>query len=575
MKRLIKIITPILLIAVILASIGWYLMEYDPELTRDLLVSQARQAEERGDHSFATWLYKLAYQRSGNDETVAIELAEQYRAIGNFTKAEHTLSNAIADGGSVELYLALCRTYVAQDKLLDAVTMLDNVTDPQIRQQLEDLRPAAPAATPDAGYYNQYVRVELTAPEGTILLTTDGRYPTTKDDPYSAPITLPGGETKICALTLSDDGLVSPLTVLGYTVAGVIEEVELTDPAIDWAVREILQVGEDHVLWSNELWSITRLTVPSDARTLDDLRWMPFLTSLQITDHEGFDSLSALSSLADLQELIIEGTPVSFDDLSTIAALPDLTSLTLSSCSVSLIDPLAQCTKLTHLDLHDNTIHHIDALSGLTQLERLDLSHNVVEDLSPLGTHDRLSELYVSYNSITSTAPLSGCSSLMWLDLERNSLTKLEGLSQLPGLLTLHASSNKISDVSSIASAPALTDLDLSNNQLEDIKALASLSALTILNFSGNQVTELPAFPASSRLVNINGANNALTSLEGLRGLRDLNYVNMDGNSQISSISPLTNCPVLVEVSVYGTSITDVSALTDKNSNVIVKYTPI
>ena len=87
MKRFIKIVTPILLIAVILTSIGWYLLKYDPELTKDLLVSQARQAEDRGDHSFATWLYKMAYQRSGNDETIAIELAEQYRTVGNYTKA--------------------------------------------------------------------------------------------------------------------------------------------------------------------------------------------------------------------------------------------------------------------------------------------------------------------------------------------------------------------------------------------------------------------------------------------------------------------------------------------------------
>ena len=575
MKRFIKIVTPILLIAVILTSIGWYLLKYDPELTKDLLVSQARQAEDRGDHSFATWLYKMAYQRSGNDETIAIELAEQYRTVGNYTKAEYTLSNAIADGGSVELYLALCRTYVEQDKLLDAVTMLDNVSDPEIVRQLEAIRPAAPVATPDAGYYNKYTNVELTAPEGTIYVTTDGRYPTTKDAPYSGPISLSGGETKICALTMSQNGLVSPLTVLGYTVAGVIEEVSLADPAIDQAVRELLQVGEDHVLWSSELWSITKLTIPAEAGSLEDLRWMPFLTSLEIRDHEGFGSLSALSGLADLQELTLENIPVSYEDLSTIAALPDLTSLILRDCSVAVIDPLAQCGKLSHLDLRNNTIHEIDALSQLTDLEWLDLSHNVVDDLTPLGDLRKLSQLYASYNTVRSTAPLSGCTSLMWLDLERNSLTGLDGLSQLPGLRTLHVGSNQINEITALAGATVLTDLDLSNNRLQNIDTLASLPVLTTLNFSHNEVSELPAFSASSPLVNINGSHNSLSSLEGLRGLSALNYVNMDNNSAISSISPLTKCPVLVEVSVYGTGITDVSALTDKNSNVIVKYTPI
>lgn len=575
MKRFIKIVTPILLIAVILTSIGWYLLRYDPELTKDLLVSQARQAEDRGDHGFATWLYRLAYQRSGNDENVAIELAAQYRAIGNYTKAEYTLSNAIADGGSVELYLALCRTYVEQDKLLDAVTMLDNVTDPTIKQQLDAMRPAAPTASPDQGYHNQYLSVTLTAPDGTIYATTDGRYPTTKDEPYADPIPLSGGETTIYALAVTEDGLVSPLTVLGYTIAGVIEEVTLTDPAIDQAVRQILQVSDDHVLWSNELWSIISLSVPTEATTLEDLRWMPFLERLEIRDHEGFESMSPLSALADLKELTIDGCPVSSDDLSTIAALPDLTSLTLSSCSLAIIDPLSQSTKLTRLDLSDNTIHEIDAISPLTELTFLDLSQNAVDSLEALAGLGKLSELHASNNSITTTAPLSGCSSLTVLDLSRNVLTSVEGLSAIPGLRTFHAASNKLTDISAVASIPSLEDLDISNNQVQDIKALASMAKLKVLDLSHNQVTELPAFPVSAPLVSINASHNQLTSLEGLKGLQNLNYVNMDHNTGITSVAPLAKCPILVEVSVYGTGVTDVSQLTANNSNVIVKYTPI
>lgn len=575
MKRFIKIITPILLIAVILTSIGWYLLRYDPQLTKDLLVSQARQAEDRGDHDFATWLYRLAYQRSGNDENVAIELASQYRAIGNYTKAEYTLSNAIADGGSVELYLALCQTYVEQDKLLDAVTMLANVTDPVIKEQLDAMRPAAPTASPDQGYHNQYLNVTLSAPEGTIYATTDGRYPTTKDVPYADPIPLSGGETTIYALAVTEDGLVSPLTVLGYTIAGVIEEVTLTDPAFDQAVRQLLQVSDDHILWSNELWSITSLSIPAEATTLEDLRWMPFLERLEIRDHSGFESLSPLSALSDLKELVIDGLSVSTEDLTTIASLPDLTSLTLSSCALAIIDPLSQSSKLTYLDLSDNTIHEIDAVASLTELTFLDLSQNAVDSLDAVKGLSKLSQLYASYNSIQTTAPLSGCSSLAVLDLSRNALTSVEGLSAIPGLRTFYAASNKLTDISPVASVSTLEELDISNNQVQDIKALASMEKLKVLDLSHNQVAELPAFPSTAPLVSINASYNQLTSLEGLKGLQNLNYVNMDHNIGITSVSPLAKCPILVEVSVYGTGVTDVSVLTANNSNVIVKYTPI
>ena len=145
MIRLFHILIPLLLSLLILISIGWYFLKYDPEFTRDLLLKQARYQDEIGNHAAAVWFYDLAYLQSHKDDAVALELAQQYIAIGNFTKAEYTLSHAIADGGNVELYIALCSTYVQQNKLLDAVTMLNNVADPAIKEQLSALRPQSPA----------------------------------------------------------------------------------------------------------------------------------------------------------------------------------------------------------------------------------------------------------------------------------------------------------------------------------------------------------------------------------------------------------------------------------------------
>ena len=94
---------------------------------------------------------------------MAIELANQYKADGNYTKAEYTLSNAINGDASVELYIALCKTYVEQDKLLDAVNFLSNISDPTIRNALEQLRPTAPTANYEPGFYSQYLDLELSS----------------------------------------------------------------------------------------------------------------------------------------------------------------------------------------------------------------------------------------------------------------------------------------------------------------------------------------------------------------------------------------------------------------------------
>ncbi len=572
MKRALQIILPILLAIAVIFSIGWYFIKYDPDFTRDLLVARARRSEENGNHSMAIWFYELAYRQSGNDQDVAVELAMQYKASGHYTKAEYTLSNAIADGATAELYMALCQTYVEQDKLLDAVTMLDSISDPIIKAVLDAKRPAAPTATPEHGYYNQYITVSLQAKNGTIYMTTDGTYPSTADNRYTGPITLPGGETTIEALAVSDDGLVSPLAIMGYTVAGVVEEVTLTDPAIDKAVRDILKVSSDHALYTDELWTITSFIVPRDAKSLTDLAMLPFLEELIIRNGD-FESLSSLSTLSSLQTLVIGDTAVETSDLKVIAGLPKLTSLTMTGCSLSSVSPLASATALIYLDLSNNTIRDLSPLSNMPNLETVLLSHNAITGLDVFGTMEKLVELDVSYNSITSVAPLAGTPSLATLNLTSNSLTTLSGLETITSLRALYVAFNKLTDVSMLSANTNLGELDVSNNSITDITALRTLNQLFSFNFSYNQVTKLPQFAKDCALVVIKGSENKLSSLEELSGLQNLNTVIMDHNTELRSVAPLATCYNLVEVSVYGTNVRDVSVL--REMNVIVMYSPV
>ena len=201
MKKLIRILVPVLLVLAIAGSLVWYLFVYDRDFTRDMLLGQARFHDLHGNSKMSSWFYNMAYDHSGRDENVAIELANQYKSDGNYTKAEVTLSNAIYNGGTVELYTALCKTFVEQDKLLDAVAMLENIQNPEMKQALDLLRPEAPNASHEPGYYTQYIDVALTVPNGTIYYTTTGEYPSIDSEPYAAPITLPAGETLIEAIS--------------------------------------------------------------------------------------------------------------------------------------------------------------------------------------------------------------------------------------------------------------------------------------------------------------------------------------------------------------------------------------
>ena len=572
MKKAIRILTPIFLAVAIVLCSCWYLFVYDREFARDVLLSSARYCESKNNHTLSTWFYNLAYSHSGNSDSVAIELAEQYKSSGNYTKAEFTLSNAIADGGGIDLYIALSKTYLEQDKLLDAVNMLNAVANSDIKSQLDALRPAAPTTEQTPGFYNQYITVSLEGTDAEIYASKNGQYPSLHSDLYSAPIPLEDGENTIYAVSVSENGLVSQLSVYGYTVGGVVRPMEFNDDALEAAIRSKLAVSSGKQLMTNDLWEIKEFTVPSEANDYSALQHMAFLESLTIESGTS-GQLGFISSLTNLSVLKISRVSVSQEELTLIAALPSLKCLTLEHCSLSGINPLATATQLVSLDLNNNTVRNLDALTGMANLKSLNLQHNAVTSLAAISKLTALTDLDVAYNSISSLSHVSGLTALQSLNASYNSIEDLGDLSALKSLLTINLSSNKLTSVDTLASCPALTDVNVSTNLLTDITSMAALTKMLYFDFSYNEITELPAFAKDCALVRITGSNNKLASLERLSGLENLNEVNMDYNSEISSVSVLADCPVLIEVNVYATKVKEVTSLTDQS--IIVNFNPV
>ena len=570
MKKTAKWIVPFLLIVIILFSLVWYCFVYDRDFTRDMLLRQARRSSINGNPKAASWFYDLAYEHSNQDEQVAIELANQFKADGNYTKAEYTLSNAIADGGTSELYIALCKTYVEKDKLLDAVTMLDNIADPKIKAELDTLRPAAPVCDPEPGYYSQYIPVTLRTDVGTLYYTTNGEYPSTGDSPYHEPFTLPAGETTIQAVSVAENGLVSPRSIFSFTVGGVIEEVIFADQVIEATVREMIGRDDQEPVFTNELWNIKTFSVPAEAKCFDDLTKFTYLETLEI-DGQTIDSLRFLSSLAYLKELKLTSCRIPTDDLSTIAALPALQKLTISDCGISTIAGLEKAQNLIYLDLKNNTIRNLDPLTALIRLQEVDLQHNALTSLNALSGLSELKKLDVSYNSLTSIAPIATCRKLEWLNMSNNELSELAAINNLPVLTYVAANNNSLTNVDILADCVPLTELHVANNNLTNIGLLTGLGNLEVIDFSGNDIEELPNWPDSGKLRIVDGSHNKITSLSSLANQMNLTHVYMDYNA-ITSVDVLENCYKLVMVNVYGNEIEDVHSLTDRS--IIVNWDP-
>ena len=570
MKKLFQIIIPFLLVVLILASLFWYGFIYDRNFTRDMLLGQARYHSTDGNPKMASWFYDRAYDLSGKDDDVALELANQFKRAGNYTKAEYTLSNAIAEHPTTELYIALCKTYVQQDKLLDAVTMLDNIVDPAIKVELDSLRPIAPVTDPEPGFYSEYIGVTFRENPYRIYYSTNGEYPSIHDASYTDVFQMDAGETVIYAISVSETGLVSPLSSITYTVGGVIEEVAFTDAAVDAAIRQIIQVDEDEVLYTNMLWEIKEFTVPEGAMNLQDLAHLPYLEKLIIQD-QTLDSVSFLTELTNLKELKLTDCRFASSDLDIIAGLPALERLTMSNCGLSTVAGLENAKNLTDLDLSNNTIRNLSPLSNLTALRNLNLAHNALTALNDLSGLVNLQGLNVCYNVLTSLTPITSCSDLTALIANNNRIASLEGLENLTSLTTLNVNKNSISNVSVLGNCTALVELSIANNTITDISALHTLTNLELFDFSHNQVTALPAWPEGCKLRSIEGSYNQVETLEPLKNMHNLTHVFMDYNA-LTSVDPIANCFNLVQVNVYGNEIDNVDAL--KDHEIIVNWDP-
>ena len=552
MKYILKIFLIVLLVVAIIGAACWFFLVQRPDLTMSVFAHWGDYFYDVGRYNRAVSLYETACKLSPENANLPVRLAQAYINSGNYTKAEYTLVSAITNNPeSVQLYVALSKTYIEQDKILDAEQMLDRITSADVKAQIDALRPNAPVLSPESGYYSEYIDVAVTATGGTAYLAVNQDYPSIETDAYEAPVTLEAGDSKVVVVTVAENGLVSDAVYGGYTIGSVVEEVTLSDSALDSYVRELLGKTASDTIMSDELWELEELTLPEGVQDISDLTRFAGLTSLTIQNATGLD-LSVLPQLTTLQTLDLSGTTLPTSTLDAIGTLPELKKLVLQSCAVTAINPLV----------------------GLSNLEYLDLTNNSVSDLTAITALEHLKDLYLTNNPVKSITYLNSCLELERLHIENCGVSRLSSLAGNTSLQELYASNNEISDISVLSDCVSLSVLDISDNQVKDVSVIANLPELTYFLASHNQIESLPAFDmANYKLVRINVNNNQLTDLSPLKGLPALNYIFADYN-QISDISGLEDCPLLTQLNLFDNPVNEEQVKALQEIGRIVNYTP-
>ena len=552
MKYILKIFLIVLLVVAIIGAACWFFLVQRPDLTMSVFAHWGDYFYDAGRYNRAVSLYETACKLSPDNANLPVRLAQAYINSGNYTKAEYTLVSAITNNPeSVQLYVALSKTYIEQDKILDAEQMLDRITSADVKAQIDALRPNVPVLSPESGYYSEYIDVAVTATGGTAYLAVNQDYPSIETDAYEAPVTLEAGDSKVVVVTVAENGLVSDAVYGGYTIGSVVEEVTLSDSALDSYVRELLGKSASDTIMSDELWELEELTLPEGVQDISDLTRFAGLKTLTIQNATGLD-LSVLPQLTTLQTLDLSGTTLPTSTLDAIGTLPELKKLVLQSCAVTAINPLV----------------------GLSNLEYLDLTNNSVSDLTAITALEHLKDLYLTNNPVKSITYLNSCLELERLHIENCGVSRLSSLAGNTSLQELYASNNEISDISVLSDCVSLSVLDISDNQVKDISVIANLPELTYFLASHNQIESLPTFDtATCKLVRINVNNNQLTDLSPLKGLPALNYIFADYN-QISDISGLEDCPLLTQLNLFDNPVNEAQVKALQEIGRIVNYTP-
>ena len=552
MKYILKIFLIVLLVVAIIGGACWFFLVQRPDLTMSVFAHWGDYFYDAGRYNRAVSLYETACKLSPDNANLPVRLAQAYINSGNYTKAEYTLVSAITNNPeSVQLYVALSKTYIEQDKILDAEQMLDRITSADVKAQIDALRPNVPVLSPESGYYSEYIDVAVTATGGTAYLAVNQDYPSIETDAYEAPVTLEAGDSKVVVVTVAENGLVSDAVYGGYTIGSVVEEVTLSDSALDSYVRELLGKSASDTIMSDELWELEELTLPEGVQDISDLTRFAGLKTLTIQNATGLD-LSVLPQLTTLQTLDLSGTTLPTSTLDAIGTLPELKKLVLQSCAVTAINPLV----------------------GLSNLEYLDLTNNSVTDLTAITALEHLKDLYLTNNPVKSITYLNSCLELERLHIENCGVSRLSSLAGNTSLQELYASNNEISDISVLSDCVSLSVLDISDNQVKDVSVIANLPELTYFLASHNQIESLPTFDtATCKLVRINVNNNQLTDLSPLKGLPALNYIFADYN-QISDISGLEDCPLLTQLNLFDNPVNEAQVKALQEIGRIVNYTP-
>jgi Leucine-rich repeat (LRR) protein len=488
-----KAVIGIFILLVMAAAAGIWLLYGNTWLNGHYL-NQGRRAEEQGRIDLAVTAYERALTRIETQPSVRVTLSQLYVLSGNYSRAERVLQDGLRlQAGNPQMNTALSALFVEQNKLTDAVSLLDNV---ELATGNTLSRPAVPRPVLPAGKYDRQINLSFHAEDGTVIYyTLNGETPGTDGPVYTGePVALPPGTTAVTAVAVHENGLVSSfLTGFEYTLERVDMPVDFEDAATEELTRLIISKPYGDI-YSSDIWGITTFDNTDTGfipETLGDFRQFIGLESLTLTGDDIPFDFRPLMSLEALSQVTLINCHIDIRELDVLLQLPALTELSLPRNRLTSLSAIAGRTQLVKLDVSQNNLNDILPLSGLVSLRELDISENpLLADLTPLEPLVQLQILNVSGCSLSALTPLKELTRLTVLDISHNNIWDLGALAEHNDLEVLKANHNSIDTLEPLSGLASLQELDISMNSITTLRPLLQCAALRTVNAFGNRLTD-------------------------------------------------------------------------------------
>jgi len=311
------------------------------------------------------------------------------------------------------------------------------------------------------------------------------------------------------------------------------------------------------------------------------------LENLNISGNHFITDLYPVDQMSDLKFLNLSGSQVT--DLFYARNLNRLVSLNLTGSKITDLAPIQYNTRIRELYLDSTGVNSLAPINGFRDLKVLHLCYTLVNDLKPIRPLDSLRDLRLDYSPVSDLTPLGDLVNLENLSFSGTLVDSLNSLQYHISLKRIYFENTGISDLTPLANLTNLQIIDADRTKVANIEPLGNLTLLEKIYCDQTLVTRFIAndFMAIYPNILVIYESEALTSWwEGLnldwqnifRGLVTLDpkpsteqlhkltlvtSLDIEGNSNITSLEPVAKLTNLQSIRANSTLVSDLSPLSE------------